>query len=108
MRADRRVPRALDRSPPRLEARAAAGIAVKTMPDIRWGRCDIKTVMLLPACLAKEAARAEGAEEAWFVDADGFVTEGASSNAWIVDGDGRLVTRPDRAPPSCAASPARR
>ena len=76
------------------EARAAAGIAVKTMPDPRWERCDIKTVMLLPASLAKEAAKAEGAREAWFVDAAGFVTEGASSNAWIVDETGRLVTRP--------------
>ncbi|HZT48088.1 MAG TPA: D-amino-acid transaminase [Hyphomicrobiaceae bacterium] len=80
-------------SPARLEAGAAAGIAVKTMPDIRWGRCDIKTVMLLPASLAKEAARAEGAKEAWFVDEHGNVTEGASSNAWIVDRDGRLITR---------------
>jgi D-alanine transaminase len=63
------------------------------MPDPRWARCDIKTVMLLPAALAKEAARAEGAKEAWFVDRDGFVTEGASSNAWIVDKEGRLITR---------------
>jgi D-alanine transaminase len=78
----------------RLEAAAEAGIAVKTMPDPRWNRCDIKTVMLLPAALAKEAARADGAKEAWFVDAKGFVTEGASSNAWIVDSQGRLVTRP--------------
>ncbi len=78
----------------RLEAAAEAGIAVKTMPDPRWARCDIKTVMLLPAVLAKEAARADGAKEAWLVDGDGFVTEGASSNAWIVDGQGRLVTRP--------------
>jgi D-alanine transaminase len=77
----------------RQEATAAAGIAVKTMPDIRWGRCDIKTVMLLPASLAKEAARAEGAREAWFYDENGRVTEGASSNAWIVDKDGRLITR---------------
>jgi len=76
------------------EAAAEAGIAVKTMPDPRWARCDIKTVMLLPAALAKEAARAEGAKEAWFVDAEGLVTEGASSNAWIVDSQGRLVTRP--------------
>jgi D-alanine transaminase len=76
------------------EARATAGIAVKTMPDIRWGRCDIKTVMLLPACLAKEAARAEQADEAWLLDAEGFITEGASSNAWIVDSRGALLTRP--------------
>lgn len=80
-------------SPHRLEAAAEAGIAIKTMPDTRWARCDIKTVMLLPAALAKEAARADGAKEAWFVDRDGYVTEGASSNAWIVDKQGRLVTR---------------
>jgi D-alanine transaminase len=77
----------------RLEAAAASGIAIKTMPDTRWARCDIKTVMLLPASLAKEAARGEGAKEAWFVDDRGHVTEGASSNAWIVDREGRLVTR---------------
>jgi D-alanine transaminase len=77
----------------RAEAAAQIGIGVKTMPDNRWGRCDIKTVMLLPASIAKEAARKEGAREAWFVDAAGYVTEGGSSNAWIVDRDGKLVTR---------------
>ncbi len=77
----------------RIAAAAEAGIAVKTMPDTRWARCDIKTVMLLPAALAKEAARSEGAKEAWFVNDEGYVTEGASSNAWIVDKEGRLVTR---------------
>jgi D-alanine transaminase len=77
-----------------MEARAQQGIAIQTMPDNRWGRCDIKTVMLLPASLAKEAARAGGAKEAWFVDQRGHVTEGASSNAWIVTSDGHLVTRP--------------
>jgi D-alanine transaminase len=76
------------------DERAAKGIAVKTVPDNRWERCDIKTVMLLPASLAKEAAKAEGAKEAWFVDVNGKITEGASSNAWIVDKDGTLVTRP--------------
>ncbi|RTL62128.1 MAG: D-amino-acid transaminase [Hyphomicrobiales bacterium] len=75
------------------DAQAEKGIAVITQPDIRWGRCDIKTVMLLPASLAKETAKAQGAKEAWFVDDDGFVTEGASSNAWIIDKDGRLITR---------------
>ena len=77
-----------------IDARAELGIAVKTMPDPRWERCDIKTVMLLPSSLAKEAAKADGAKEAWFVDTTGHVTEGASSNAWIVTADGRLVTRP--------------
>lgn len=77
----------------KLEAQAAAGIAVITHPDERWARVDIKTVQLLPAALAKQAAKAAGAKEAWLVDRDGFVTEGASSNAWIVTADGALKTR---------------
>nr|MEA2798347.1 D-alanine transaminase [Phenylobacterium sp.] len=75
------------------EARAAKGVSVVTTPENRWGRCDIKTVNLIPNALAKQKARAAGAVEAWFVDELGFVTEGASSNAWIVDGEGRLRTR---------------
>ena len=75
------------------EARAAKGISVVTTPENRWGRCDIKTVGLLPNALAKQKAREVGAVEAWFVDDLGLVTEGASSNAWIVDGDGILRTR---------------
>jgi D-alanine transaminase len=75
------------------EARAAKGVGVVTTPENRWGRCDIKTVGLLPNALAKQKAREAGAVEAWFVDELGFVTEGASSNAWIVDGEGRLRTR---------------
>ena len=74
-------------------ARAAKGIGVITLPENRWGRCDIKTVGLLPNALAKQAAKEAGCGEAWFVDADGLVTEGASSNAWIVDADGVLRTR---------------
>ena len=75
------------------EARAAKGVSVVTTPENRWGRCDIKTVGLLPNALAKQKARVAGAAEAWFVDDLGFVTEGASSNAWIVDGEGRLRPR---------------
>jgi D-alanine transaminase len=73
--------------------RQAEGIAVVTRPDIRWGRRDIKTTQLLPNLLAKTEAREAGGYEAWLVDADGHVTEGASTNAWIVDRDGRLITR---------------
>lgn len=75
------------------EAKAAKGVGVITLPENRWGRCDIKTVGLLPNALAKQAAKEAGAMEAWFVDPDGLVTEGASSNAWIVDADGVLRTR---------------
>jgi len=84
--------RNLDRG--KQERSAAEGIAVVTVPDNRWDRVDIKSVSLLPNVLAKEVARAAGGREAWFVDRDGFVTEGASSNAWIVTRDGKLVTRP--------------
>jgi len=70
------------------------GVAVVSVPDIRWLRRDIKSVSLLPQVLAKQAAAEAGAFEAWMVDAEGFVTEGASSNAWIVTADGALATRP--------------
>jgi D-alanine transaminase len=78
----------------KLEQGAAEGIAVVSVPENRWPRVDIKSVSLLPNVLAKQAAREQGAKEAWFVDADGFVTEGSSSNAWIVTRDGAVVTRP--------------
>jgi D-alanine transaminase len=77
-----------------LEQLAADGIAVVTVPDIRWSRVDIKSVALLPNVLAKQAARDRDAREAWLVDAHGRVTEGASSNAWIVSRDGKLITHP--------------
>jgi len=73
--------------------RAAAGISVITIPDIRWARVDIKTTGLLAQSLARQQAKAAGADEAWMVDKDGFVTEGASCNAWIVTKAGKLVTR---------------
>jgi D-alanine transaminase len=73
--------------------RAEQGVAVITVPDNRWERVDIKTVGLLPNVLAKQAARDVGAYEAWFVDRDGRVTEGSSTNAWIVSAEGVLLTR---------------
>lgn len=69
------------------------GVDVITMPDIRWGRCDIKSVALLPNVLGKQTAREAGAYEAWLVDREGCVTEGTSTNAWIVDDAGNLMTR---------------
>ena len=72
---------------------ASKGASVVTTEDIRWKRVDIKTISLLPNVLAKEAARSQGADEAWLVGPDG-VTEGSSTNAWIVTKDGVLVTHP--------------
>jgi D-alanine transaminase len=72
---------------------AAEGIAVITLSDNRWERVDIKSVSLLPNVLAKQVAREKGAREAWFVDRDGHVTEGSSSNAWIVSKEGKVITR---------------
>src|SRR5258708_6118918 len=69
------------------------GIAVITIPDIRWERCDIKSVALIANVLGKQAAREAGAYEAWQVDREGEVTEGTSTNAWIVTTDGEVVTR---------------
>jgi D-alanine transaminase len=78
----------------KLEAGAAEGVAIVSVPENRWPRVDIKSVSLLPNVLAKQTAREQGAKEAWFVDAQGFVTEGSSSNAWIVTREGSVVTRP--------------
>jgi D-alanine transaminase len=78
----------------RNEALAENGIAVISVPDNRWARVDIKTIGLLPNVLARQAAIEQGARDAWFVDKDGAVTEGASSNAFIVTPAGAVVTRP--------------
>jgi D-alanine transaminase len=79
--------------PAALDKRESHGVAVITMPDIRWGRCDIKSTGLLPAVLAKTKAKQEGCYEAWLVDKEGFVTEGASTNVWIATNENVLVTR---------------
>lgn len=76
-----------------LDSKATQGIAVVTMPDNRWARRDIKTTGLLGNVLGKQAAKAAGGGEVWFLDDKGRVTEGGSTNAWIVDADGRLRTR---------------
>jgi D-alanine transaminase len=72
--------------------RAAQGIKVITLPETRWARCDIKSVNLLPNLLARQQAKERGAFEAWFVDKEGFVTEGTSSNAFMVDAQGHIRT----------------
>jgi D-alanine transaminase len=70
---------------------AAAGIKIISIPDIRWGRRDIKTIQLLAPSLGKMAAKAAGVDDAWLVE-DGCVTEGTSNNAYIVKG-GKIITR---------------
>ena len=69
------------------------GVSVITIPDIRWRRCDIKSLALLPNVLGKQRAVEAGAYEAWQVDEDGRITEGTTTNAWIVTTEGSLVTR---------------
>jgi D-alanine transaminase len=73
---------------------AKAGIGVITVPDIRWERRDIKSVALLAQVLAKQAAAAAGAGEAWMIE-DGKITEGGSSTAFILTQDDVIVTRPN-------------
>ncbi len=70
------------------------GSKAVSIRDIRWERCDVKSIALLPNVLAKQHALSEDAYESLMVDDAGHVTEGSSTNAWIMDGDGRLVTRP--------------
>jgi D-alanine transaminase len=71
----------------------ATGVAVMTMDDWRWGRCDIKSVNLLPNVMARQKAKQAGAFEAIFVR-QGQVTEGAVSNVMIVEA-GRVLTAPE-------------
>lgn len=66
---------------------------VITVPDHRWARPDIKSIALLPNCLAQQQAKEAGCYEAWQVDREGFITEGTMSNAWIVSAEGELMTR---------------
>ncbi|MCG6121389.1 MAG: D-amino-acid transaminase [Microvirga sp.] len=73
---------------------AETGARVITTPDLRWKRRDIKSIALLAQVLAKQEAARAGVAEAWMVDDEGNVTEGASSTAFIVTKDGRIVTRP--------------
>lgn len=76
-----------------LENRAAeTGIAVALLPDLRWGRRDIKTIQLLYPSMAKMEAKSRGADDAWLVE-DEYVTEGTAATAHIVTADGVLVTR---------------
>ena len=70
---------------------AKTGLKVVSIPDLRWGRRDIKTVQLLYPSMGKMVAKKAGADDAWMVQ-DDFVTEGTSNNAWIVSGNS-IVTR---------------
>ena len=72
---------------------ADKGISIITLPDLRWARRDIKTVGLLYPCMAKMEAKAQGANDAWLMDPEGFITEGTSNNAYIVTKDNTIVTR---------------
>ena len=72
--------------------KAKTGISVISVEDLRWGRCDIKTVQLLYPSLASMEARKQGKGGAWLVR-DGFVTEGTANNAYIVTKEGTIVTR---------------
>ena len=69
------------------------GLKVKTFPDLRWARRDIKSVNLLAQVLAKQAAAEAGCGEAWLLDGE-MVTEGGSSTAYILTADDIIVTRP--------------
>ncbi len=70
------------------------GVSVITCPDLRWARRDIKSISLLPNILAKQAATAAGAREAWLVNDKGIITEGAVSNNAIINSKGEIITSP--------------
>ena len=68
------------------------GVPAVTLPDLRWGRCSVKSLNLLANVLAKQEALDAGAMEAILVK-DGLVTEGCSSNVCLVR-DGKIITPP--------------
>ena len=70
---------------------AQKGLKIISIPDIRWGRRDIKTVQLLYPSMGKMMAKKAGKDDAWMVE-DGTVTEGTSNNAYIVSGNA-IITR---------------
>ena len=72
---------------------ALRGLRVVTMPDLRWGRADIKTTQLLYASMMKNEAIARGADDAW-MERNGWITEGSAQNAHIITHEGVLVTHP--------------
>ena len=69
------------------------GVKAITLNDNRWSRPDIKTTQLLPNVLAKTLANKNNAYESIFIDDEGFVTEGSSSNIWILNKENQLITR---------------
>lgn len=69
------------------------GIRIKTVPDIRWARRDIKTTLLYPQSMSKMIGAREGYDDVFMVDPEGFITEASASNAWIVTKDNKIVTR---------------
>jgi len=71
----------------------ARGISVCTHPDLRWKRCDIKSLNLLPNILARQDAADRGCDEAILVDDAGLITEGAGSAFFAIIG-GALCTAP--------------
>jgi len=82
--------REVEEKPPELRKNGAAAITVE---DFRWGRCDLKTVQLLPNVLAKQKALTAGVFDAVFVSSEGVVREATSSNICIV-ADGTVITHP--------------
>jgi D-alanine transaminase len=72
---------------------AATGVKAITIPDLRWKRRDIKSTAMLAQAMGKQAAKLNGAYEAWMVE-DGFVTEGTSSSSFILDAQGVIRTQP--------------
>ena len=69
------------------------GVKAITMVDNRWSRPDIKTTQLLPNVLAKTYANKKNAYEGIFIDHEGYVTEGSSSNIWIINKNNEILTR---------------
>ena len=76
------------------EKKFSEGVNAITMPELRWQRCDIKTIGLTANCMAREQAKKQQAAEAIFIDEAGNVIEGAASTLWMISQDHKLITHP--------------
>ena len=70
------------------------GVSIILTDDMRWKRCDIKSVSLLPNVLGKQYAHENGCYESWQMDKEKYITEGTTSNAFMVSKTGKIKTHP--------------
>ncbi len=75
------------------DEKLAGGASAITLKDFRWGRCDIKSIALLASVMGKQEAAAHCVDETFWLDGEGHLLEGCSTNLFALI-NGTLVTHP--------------